>query len=304
MSTLGNTSGYKPSVSEVSSNTTSKDSLTSEKTASSIEISTNPTFQLLKSNDALTKFRELWWNQGNIHPSARWEEASDVSWEKYAERTDMFSVHGNWEWVDRKVYVYDLPLGPHCTCSCAIIREIILKDPEKTMVMYGSVSTRADGMGKEADGSVIPRGKPYVNSNGVRHKPWPNLIIEVASLETEEHLLNVVKNYWLYPNRAHDVIAIKLIRSDTIISRMKAWHYCIDNRELTGELIPVTEFEFETINDENQIIIQPQQFTINIKTECIFHGMPTDFHIPTSISNPLTIDLYYVLLNMEEELIL
>ena len=40
-------------------------------------------------------------------------------------------------------------------------------------------------------------------------------------METEEHLLNAVKNYWLCPGRVHDAIAVKLVRSGTIISRMK-----------------------------------------------------------------------------------
>ncbi|CAG8705576.1 20852_t:CDS:2 [Gigaspora margarita] len=322
MTTLGNTDtpGYKPlyntnssiskeksSVSEVSSNTTSRESLTSRETVSSIELSTNTTFQLSKSNNTLAKFRELWWNQGNIHPSAKWEEVSDVSWEKFTERTDMFNVHGNWEWLDKKVYVYELPLGPHETCSDAIKREIYLKDPERMIINLGSVRTRAGGMGKEADGSFIPRDKPNVNSNGREGpdslKPWPNLVVEVASLETEAHLLDAVRNYWLYPGRAHDVIAVKLVRSDTIISRIKVWHFCTDNRT-SEELVPITKFEFKTIDDNNQIFIQPQQFTININTECLFHGMPSDFYIPASITNPLVIDFYYVLSDMEKELVI
>ncbi|RIB10861.1 hypothetical protein C2G38_2043159 [Gigaspora rosea] len=58
----------------------------------------------------------------------------------------------------------------------------------------------------------------WINGN---HLPWPNLALEVASLETEAHLLDAVKNYWLHPGRAHDAIAVKLVRSDTIISRIK-----------------------------------------------------------------------------------
>ncbi|CAG8614314.1 4533_t:CDS:2, partial [Ambispora leptoticha] len=254
----------------------------------------------------LAKFRELWWIQGNIHPSAKWEEASDVDWEKYAERTDFFNVHV-WEWINGNVYVYELPLGPHETCSRAIGRLICSKDPEMTLINLGSTRTRAGNMGKEADGSFIPKRKPNVNSHGREglnsHKPWPNLAIEVASSETEAHLLDAVKNYWLQPGRAHDAIAIKLIRCDTVISRIKVWHFCTDNR-ISGELVPVTEFGFETIDDNNQILIQPQQFTININTECLFHGMPSDFRIPASIPNPLDIDFYYVLSNMEEELVI
>ncbi|KAF0548397.1 hypothetical protein F8M41_026104 [Gigaspora margarita] len=151
----------------------SRDSSTSRETASSIEISTNTALQLLKSNNTLAKFRELWWTQGNIHPSAKWEEASlpyllisDVDWEKYTERTDFFNVHGSWEWINGNVYVYELPLGPHETCSRAIDRVICSKDPEMTLINLGSTRTKADNMGKEADGSFIPKHKPNVNSNG------------------------------------------------------------------------------------------------------------------------------------------
>jgi len=46
-------------------------------------------------------------------------------------------------------------------------------------------------------------------------------VVEIASSETEKHLLNAVKNHWLCPGRAHDAIAVKLVRSGTIISRIK-----------------------------------------------------------------------------------
>ncbi|CAG8826535.1 5833_t:CDS:2, partial [Gigaspora rosea] len=128
-------------------------------------------------------------------------------------------------WIDRKVYIYELPFGPHKTCSVAIKREIYLKDLERMMIALGSIRTRAGGTGREPDGSLITRGKPNVNSNGhegpVSHKPWPNLVIEVAFSEFENHLLNAVKYYLLHLGRAHDAIAVKLVRSDTIISRMK-----------------------------------------------------------------------------------
>ncbi|CAG8624134.1 362_t:CDS:10, partial [Diversispora eburnea] len=245
-----------------------------------------------KSDDVLTKFRELWWIQGNIHPKAHWDEASDVDWEKYTERTDFFNVHGNWEWIDGNVCVYELPLGPHGTCSRAIERLISSKDPEMMLVSLGDSRTRVGGRGKEADESFVPFDKPEINSNGREgpnsHKPWPNLVIEVAFSETEDHLLNAVKDYWLYQGRAHDAIAVKLVRSDTIISKIKVWHFCTDDRTPMGDLVPVSEFEFETIDDNDQFLIEPQQYTINIRIECLFHGMPPTFQTPSSIPNPLT----------------
>ncbi|CAG8717912.1 9218_t:CDS:2, partial [Funneliformis mosseae] len=129
-------------------------------------------------------------------------------------------------------------------------------------------------------------------------KPWPNLAIEVASSESEAHLLNAVKNYWLCPGRAHDAIAVKLMRSDKIISKLKVWHFCTDKRTQSGELIPVSEFVSETIDDKDQILIQPQQHFINLKRKCLFHGMPPTFQTPTSIPDPLTVDFYEVICEM------
>ncbi|CAG8568966.1 2277_t:CDS:2 [Ambispora gerdemannii] len=93
--------GYKPLYNTNSS--------ISKETSSVSEVSSYATFQPPKSNDILTKFQELWWIQGNIHPSAKWEEASlpymlksDVDWEKYSERTDMFNVHGKTKTSDRE----------------------------------------------------------------------------------------------------------------------------------------------------------------------------------------------------------
>ncbi len=63
---------------------------------------------------------------------------SDVDWETYVERNDMFSVRGKWEWIDGNVYVYELSSGPHRICARAIEREIYLNDPEKTLISLGS----------------------------------------------------------------------------------------------------------------------------------------------------------------------
>ncbi|CAG8610209.1 10898_t:CDS:2 [Funneliformis mosseae] len=253
------------------------------------------------SNDILEKFRNLWWTDGNIHPSANWDEASlpyllksDVDWEKYSERTDMYNVHGRWEWINGNV------------CSRAIEGRVRLADSQEELISSGSTCTKAGNKGKEADGSFLPFDKPDLNSNGREGPnsllPWPNLVIEVASLESEAHLLNAVKDYWLCPGRAHDAIAVKLIRSDTIISKLKVWHFCNDKRTQSGELIPVSEFEFETIDDKGKFLIQPQQHTIDLKIKCLFHGMPPTFQIPTSISDPLIIDFYYVLRSMKNVL--
>ena len=42
-------------------------------------------------------------------------------------------------------------------------------------------------------------------------EPWPNLVVEVAYSESEEHVLKKVKDYWLGNlSRVHDAIVVKI----------------------------------------------------------------------------------------------
>ncbi|CAG8743292.1 16039_t:CDS:2, partial [Funneliformis mosseae] len=51
-------------------------------------------------DEELRKFRRLWWEEGNIHPQAKWEEAKllyviakEITLDEYEKRTDEFNVH-------------------------------------------------------------------------------------------------------------------------------------------------------------------------------------------------------------------
>ncbi|CAG8770465.1 11394_t:CDS:2, partial [Cetraspora pellucida] len=115
---------------------------------------------------------------------------------------------------------------------------------------------------------------------------------------SEEHLFDKIKNYWLRPNRVHDVIAIKIEppkAPEMIPSRMTAWHFCTDNRIADDNLNPI-EYEFGIIDKfGNRLNIQSGQCIINIRLECLYKGMQSDFQLPThALPNPLSIDLYPV----------
>ncbi|CAG8726525.1 11409_t:CDS:2, partial [Dentiscutata erythropus] len=236
--------------------------------------------------DELTKFRRLWWDQGNLHLKANWESASlpyelisDVSFEKFAERTDKHNVHGLWEWDQGKVVVYEPPLAPHESASH---------------------TTKAGGSSREPDRCLRPIKKQQVVSpDGCdgQNMPWPTLVVKIAYSETVDHLFNKIKNYWLQSNRVHDAIAIKLeppkASKKKIPSRMTSWHFCVD-RKVGGELVPEV-LEFGTVDQfGNSQNIQPGQCIIKIKLECIYDGIAPEFNIPTFLPNPITIDLFRV----------
>ncbi|CAI2200544.1 8146_t:CDS:2, partial [Funneliformis geosporum] len=134
--------------------------------------------------------------------------------------------------------------------------------------------TRADNSEKEPDACFRPR-KPKVSSpsgsNG-KEDPWPNLVIEVAYSESEQHVLDKVKKYWLDNlNRVHDVIVVKIdpVSSDQIPKRMQAWHFCIsDKRYRYRDVSHRTYFEFGTHDKYgNPTNIQQNQCIINISLD-------------------------------------
>ncbi|RHZ43760.1 hypothetical protein Glove_856g9 [Diversispora epigaea] len=169
--------------------------------------------------------------RGNLHPKADWDNASVL--EEYERRGDMFNVHGCWEWYNGKVIIIELPFDPHEICigsiSMALMHHcdsVIFTDAE--IYSLGSIRTRVSGSGKEAGASFSPEKPDVTLPNGrdememyllflllifeliKANKPWPNIVIEVAYSETVQHVMDKVQNYWLHPNRAHDVIVVKI----------------------------------------------------------------------------------------------
>ncbi|CAG8611396.1 16011_t:CDS:2, partial [Cetraspora pellucida] len=187
-------------------------------------ITSSTSISSIEETDEIKKYRYFWWKTGNIHPKARWEEATlpyvlktGVTLDEYIEQTDKHNVHALWEWENGTVRVIELPSSYHEDCIGTIIRKLgvvfdAVSNTPFDVIFSGATTTKTRGGCKEADGSLRPVGKPQVPRGGSdgRNKPWPNLVIEVAYAETEAHLKDKIENYWILPNRVHDAIAIKL----------------------------------------------------------------------------------------------
>ncbi|CAG8523575.1 2651_t:CDS:2 [Paraglomus occultum] len=67
-----------------------------------------------------------------------------------------------------------------------------------------------------------------------------------------------IETYWLAPNRAHDVIGIKLNYTPSVRpTEMTAWHYCRSNRTPFGGFAPIM-YEFGMVDrQDNPINIVP-----------------------------------------------
>ncbi|CAG8518738.1 1483_t:CDS:2 [Acaulospora morrowiae] len=235
-------------------------------------------------------YRTLWWEKGDFHQKANWKEATlpytlavGVTLDEYERRSDKFNVRGYWEWVDYKVIIYELPSKPHETLIGAIISEIVekclpVKRTDASIGNLGAIRTRADNSGKEADACFRP-SKPRVrppNGCDEQDEPWPNLVVEVAHSESEEHVLEKVKDYWLGNlSRVHDAIVVKI--GEAPLGQpplwMQAWHFCVSDRpRRTADIQPRTYFEFGTHDQYgNPTNIIPGQCVINISLDCLYH---------------------------------
>ncbi|RHZ63279.1 hypothetical protein Glove_330g113 [Diversispora epigaea] len=65
----------------------------------------NSTFVVYKPDEELTKLRRLWWEEGNIHPQAKWEDAT-LPYILFEEITLEYEKHTDkWFWG----IIYELP---------------------------------------------------------------------------------------------------------------------------------------------------------------------------------------------------
>ncbi|CAG8740616.1 24267_t:CDS:2 [Cetraspora pellucida] len=218
-------------------------------------------------------FRSLWWIEGNIHPEAKWEEATlpyvlaeGVALDEYEHRADSFNVHGLWEWENFRVLVYELPLKPHEVCIGTIIKYFNrhcsgVDDTDASILNIGATRIRADNSGKEADASFRPMKQRVPESTGSdgMNEPWPNIIVEVAYSESIDHVFEKVKNYWLKDlSRAHDAIVVKVdpVPEGETPSRMQINLDCLYHQLYPGIQVPrdilpdPIELDFSFVRDE------------------------------------------------------
>ncbi|RHZ49336.1 hypothetical protein Glove_522g12 [Diversispora epigaea] len=212
------------------------------------------TYVVHKPDKELSKFRRLWWEDGNIHPQAKWEEAElpyiiaeGITLEEYEERTDKFNVRGLWKKSSFMNF-------HQSTMKLLLVRSL------SSLIRVGVLLTLLM--------PVSEKKKP------MHKEPWPNIVVEVAYSESEQHVLEKVNNYWLRNHsRVHDAIVIKIDPVSEKFeppTRMQAWHFCISDKPGRNRDIPYrTYFEFGTHDEhENPTNIQQGQCVIKISLSC------------------------------------
>ncbi|CAG8629746.1 6323_t:CDS:2, partial [Paraglomus occultum] len=151
-------------------------------------------------------YRQLWWKTGNIHPKAKWEEATlpyelktGVTLDEYIIQIDKHNVKGLWEWENGTVRVIELSSGFHGESIGTIIGELgvalrAVKCTPSSVTISDATTSRTKEKGTEPDASLIPARKPQMFRGGYdgKNTPWPNIVIEVAY---SENLKDKIENY-------------------------------------------------------------------------------------------------------------
>ncbi|CAG8506258.1 11534_t:CDS:2 [Dentiscutata erythropus] len=247
-------------------------------------------------------YRNLWWDKGEFNEKARWDEvtlpyvlATGVTLEDYEERVEKFSIHRCWEWLNGEVIIYELNSMAHEVCNCAVSNEIMAacRNADNTpaeILGFGSTDTRDKNRGKVTDASFRPV-KPAVTD-----RPWPNLVVEVAYTGPLDHVEETLK-YWLNPGRVHDCIIVKIdpVPEGQMPVRMRAWHYCIEDRRARNTIPYKTSFEFGTQDGTGAPLnILQGQCIINIPLRCLYHDLKPPAQIPPNLNDPIQLDFYFV----------
>ncbi|CAG8758351.1 2891_t:CDS:2 [Dentiscutata erythropus] len=255
-------------------------------------------------------YRNLWWNKGEFNEQARWDEvtlphvlATGVTPEDYEERVEKFNIRGCWEWSNSEVIIYEFPSKPHEVCLAKVVKVITgaCRNADNTpaeILGFGATRTRDENRRKEADASFRPR-KPAVTapdgSDGIS-EPWPNLVVEVAYFETLGHVEETLK-YWLDPDHAHDCIIVKIdpVPEGQMPARMRAWHYCKEDRRTRNTIPYRTSFEFGTQDGTGAPLnILQGQCIINISLRSLYHDLKPPTQIPLNLNDPIQLDFYFI----------
>ncbi|CAG8709295.1 20914_t:CDS:2, partial [Racocetra persica] len=76
--------------------------------------------------------------------------------------------------------------------------------------------------------------------------------------------------------------------------RMRAWHYCIEDRRTRNTIPYKTSFEFGTQDGTGApLSILQGQCIINISLRCLYHDLKPPARIPQNLNDPIQLDFYF-----------
>ena len=148
-----------------------------------------------------------------------------------------------WEWSEGRVWIYELVGQPHERASRAFEREINSQGAHggwaDSLSYNGSsrlINPNPNESNWEPDCSYLPerRNGPPGDVDGL--DPYPTMVLEAATSETTQHVLNKVTSYLSPGTTIQVVIVIEVRRTIEGAGSLQLWKFQRDRSDLHFEL--------------------------------------------------------------------
>ena len=143
------------------------------------------------------------------------------AFEAFFEKMETPSYCGyKWELVNNNVVIFDIANTPHEKAAGAfdfvLIRELILGGWEDDLLLSRSskfVNPDPKCSNWQPDSSFVPNQRRGVMGSFDELSPYPTMVLEIASSETETHVIDKAREY-LGPKTDIQIVIVLLIRPD------------------------------------------------------------------------------------------
>ncbi|CAB4468674.1 hypothetical protein RhiirA1_439346 [Rhizophagus irregularis] len=263
-------------------------------------------------------------NEANEEEKKWWDELSyenidkkrlplrltkNVKLEEYIEKSEIADAGKFWNFDAGNVTVVELPNPDHEVAHTQFTRQFL--SAFSNVAVQDDVDNIAgtsciDGASaKQPDAAFVPvrLPKPSPYPCDLQGNPWPTIVCEVANTQSLSSIFQKVNEFWLRPNRAEDVIVLKLWPWNGLrnaggnpLRRLTCYKFCCRlSRHLRSGYRPIRVIEFGTIDSQQRPINNCSargMCILRISPSCIYLRCPGT--PPYPLTNDVSIDLYNI----------
>ncbi|RGB42975.1 hypothetical protein C1646_738230 [Rhizophagus diaphanus] len=227
--------------------------------------------------------------------------ARHVTLKQFEKRVGKIKVRRFFSFRNGTVVLIKLPSGRHEAANNFFAEKFMtaVNSTQQYIYNWGAKSLHSQGgQGpyEEPDSCYVPKSLVPTPNNGIvvanpcdrEGKPWPTIIVEVASSESLIHAIDKVNNHWFLPNCAEDVIIIKIgdwrnrrcnNQTQRPLRRLRCLKFCrtasLQQNPNTTRFDPIEEIEFGSVHEngrEDYFCSGPHMRWVTVDCSCIFSG--------------------------------
>ncbi|RGB30701.1 hypothetical protein C1646_765018 [Rhizophagus diaphanus] len=293
--------------------------------------------KLTEAKEANEKEKEWWSSENSLGYLDVGEErlplilARGVTFKQFQKRVEKIKARRFFSFQDGTVMLIELPNPDHEAANTFFSSQFTSSTQQ--VDNWGAAKLYPQGQGhyEEPDACFVPislqprrnsmKKDEFIEFINFSGRPWPTIILEVASTESLVHAINKVNNHWFLPNCAEDVIIIKLgswrnqrYNNQLPLRRLRCLKFCrtasLRQNLNTTRFDPIEEIEFGSVYSngrEASFCTGPHMKWITIDCSCIYSGCqppilsfnavvssaPLPANSPSPLQRPgVAIDLY------------